>query len=675
MKPGDIINTKEGPRLYMGGETTDKASYKKPITSGLTAAGLQGATFRWVDEIVGTARGILPGGITPAQGRELERRSFEKVQKEQPLAAVGAEIAGAALPSALTLGATTPVSATTIGAAGLRAIPAGLAYGAGGAEGTTERIGPAVTTGAVSGLGGSLLQVAARPIAKIGKEIKASFEKPEKIGKKAAQKLVKEALDYDKTNINSAIQFINNRSGKQYTLADIGPNTRAYLDAVNVLPGKGKKEAQEFLKKRNEGMLSRITGDLQEAFGSKASYFETYKALESARSANGKILYAKAMEKKIPVTEELVDILKRPSAQNAFKKAYVLAAEDGVNLPRINLKNGKMFTSKGNPVKAIDTKLLHWMKLSLDDAIYTGRAPTNIGGVGSTQLNLQKSTKNNFLDYIDKHNKTYKRARDEWSEKAAIMDKLELGRKFDAPGQNIEEIAEEIASMSKSELEAFRNGVLNNITEKMEKSVAFGGRGANLAFNIIKTPRSRKLLRSTFEPGKSGEQKFNKFISNLTDEIELKDTSNLIVGNSATAGRTQAVKTVTGLVQPSDFQNLSPVGLIYSMLKADNPQLQERAATAAANELSRILIETNPVALKNIAKELSDKKTFAGILKNYIPKGFENIARTPISPQVLAAESNIVAGSGAPLDVLKVPSMENLFPSMENLLEKMNKQQ
>ena len=39
MKPGDIINTKEGPRLYMGGETTDKASYKKPITSGLTAAG------------------------------------------------------------------------------------------------------------------------------------------------------------------------------------------------------------------------------------------------------------------------------------------------------------------------------------------------------------------------------------------------------------------------------------------------------------------------------------------------------------------------------------------------------------------------------------------------------------------------------------------------------------
>ena len=85
----------------------------------------------------------------------------------------------------------------------------------------------------------------------------------------------------------------------------------------------------------------------------------------------------------------------------------------------------------------------------------------------------------------------------------------------------------------------------------MEKSVAIGGRGTNMAFNIIKTPRSRKLLRSTFEPGKSGDAKFNKFIDNLTDEIDIKDTSNLIIGNSATAGRQEAVSTVKGLVQPS----------------------------------------------------------------------------------------------------------------------------
>lgn len=660
MKPGDIINSKRGPALYLGGDTKDINNYKFPVISGLGAAAGQGATFRFLDEIVGTTRGILPGGITPQQGRELERAAFEQVQKEQPVAALAAEVAGAAVPALLSFGATAPVSATGIGTAAARAGLAGIAYGAGGAEGTTERIGPALSTGAISAAGGAATQLIARPVAKVAKEVKASFQKPEKMGKQAAQKLVKEALDYDKTDINSAIKYITDRGGKQYSLADIGPNTRAYLDAVNVLPGKGKKQAQDFLKQRNKGMLSRITSDLQEAFGSKASYFDTYKALESARSQNGKILYNKAMEKKVPVDDEFVELLKRPSMQDAFKKSYKMAAEDNVKLPRINLKNGKMYTKDGNLVKAVDTKLLHWMKLSLDDDIYINRIS---GGVGGTELGLKKKTKNAFLNYVDKNNKTYKRARDEWSEKTAIMDKLELGRKFDAPKQNVEEIAEEIATMSKSELEAFRNGVLNNIIEKMEKSVAIGGRGANMAFNIIKTPRSRKLLRSTFEPGKSGDAKFNKFINNLTDEIDIKDTSNLIVGNSATAGRQEAVSTVKGLMEASDFQNLSPVGLVYSMLKADNPQLQERAARAAADELTRILIEKNPASLKMIAKEMSNKKTFSGILKNYIPKGFENIAKAPISPQVIASQSNILGGSDVGIKT----------PSMEVLLERLNK--
>ena len=50
------------------------------------------------------------------------------------------------------------------------------------------------------------------------------------------------------------------------------------------------------------------------------------------------------------------------------------------------------------------------------------------------------------------------------------MDSLDLGRKFDAPSVNVEELSQEIAKMSKSELEAFRNGVLNNIIEKIEKN-------------------------------------------------------------------------------------------------------------------------------------------------------------------------------------------------------------
>lgn len=662
MKPGDIISTPKGPALYLGGDTKDINNYKLPVTSGLPAAGLQGLTWRYYDEVVGTVRGAIDPTITAQQGRQLERAAFEKVQKEQPGAAIAAEIVGAAIPSLFTLGATAPVSATGILQAGLRAAPAGAIYGAGGAEGYTERVGPAIATGLTAGVGGSALQVLARPFSNLTQMVKSSLIKPEVAGKKEAQKLVKEALDFDKTDINKAIQYITERSGKQYALADIGPNTRAYLDAVNVLPGKGKKEAQDFLKKRNEGMLNRITGDLQDAFGAKASYFETYKALESARSANGKILYSKAMEKKIPVNEELVDILRKPSASSAFEKAYIMAAEDGIKLPRINLKNGKMFTDKGKEVKAIDTQLLHYMKLSLDDSIYTSRSP--LSGVGATELGLKKKTKNDFLNYIDKNNKTYKRARDEWSGTTSIMDALDRGRKFDAPSINVEELSAEIAKMSKSELEAFRNGVLNRIVENLENKISYDGRGANLALEIIKKPKNRRLLRQTFPPTGLGTQQYKKFMSNLNDEIEMKDTSNVVIGNSATAGRQEAVSRIRGVVSPSEVQNLSPVGLFYTMLKADSKEMSDRAASSAASELARILTETNPTALKQIAKEIESKKTFKGILKNYLPTAAERIVRAPISPQVVAAESNVF-GQYAP----RTPSIQELTDRLLTLEE------
>ena len=664
MKAGDIINTKKGPALYLGGDTTDIKNYKFPVFTEKTAAGLQGATFRFADELTGAIRGGLSSEMTIDQAIDLERAAFEKYGKEQPIGAIGAELTGALIPAAFTRGSTLPISAQGIGAAGMRAIPAGIAYGAGAAEGTPmERIAPALGTGLLSGTFGAGMQILARPVSKLGTEIKKSLEKPEKVGKEAARKLVREALDYDKTDINSAIQYITQRAGKQYTLADIGPNSRAFLDVVNLIPSQGKKEAQDFLKKRNQGMLTRLNTDLKEAYGAQASYFDTYKAIEAARKANGDVLYKKAFEKKIPVTEELTVLLEKPSAKNAFTKAYELAAEQGVNLPRINLKNGKMFTPDGGEVKAIDTKLLHYMKLSLDDGIYTGRSPTS--GIGSTQLGMQKNTRGEFLNYIDKYNPTYKRARDEWSSKTAVLDKLELGRKFDASGQNVEELAEEIATMSKSELEAFRNGVLNNIVEKMERAItAPEGRGTNIAYNLIKTERNRRLIRLTFDKDKAGQEKYKKFISNLEDEIQIKDTSNLVVGNSATAGRQEALSTIRELMKPGDVNNLSPVGLVYSLLKADNPQMQDRAATAAANELSRILTETNPKALANIAKEVMEKNTFKGILKTYIPKLPSALARSAISPAPTSAAVTLLGAENIP------PS-----PNMETFLERISVQE
>ena len=48
------------------------------------------------------------------------------------------------------------------------------------------------------------------------------------------------------------------------------------------IPGPGKKQAQEFLQNRDKGVLSRLTSDLQVAFGSKAAFFDEFNALKTA---------------------------------------------------------------------------------------------------------------------------------------------------------------------------------------------------------------------------------------------------------------------------------------------------------------------------------------------------------------------------------------------------------
>ncbi len=56
------------------------------------------------------------------------------------------------------------------------------------------------------------------------------FAEPDVTGLKAGRNLVKEALKSDVGSVDEAINTVLQNAGKPYTLADIGPNTRAYLD-------------------------------------------------------------------------------------------------------------------------------------------------------------------------------------------------------------------------------------------------------------------------------------------------------------------------------------------------------------------------------------------------------------------------------------------------------------
>ena len=78
--------------------------------------------------------------------------------------------------------------------------------------------------------------------------------------------------------------------------------------------------------------------------------------------------------------------------------------------------------------------------------------------------------------------------------------------------------------MSQSEKLAFRNGVMNTIIDKMETSIfdEASGRGTNLAFNIIKTPKNKELLRLTFPKGYKVQEHLISLCQNLMMKYKLK---------------------------------------------------------------------------------------------------------------------------------------------------------
>lgn len=476
--------------------------------------------------------------------------------------------------------------------------------------------------------------------------VKSIFDNPQRLGTDEARTLIKQALVSDVGGVDEAIAYVLQQKGKPYTLADIGPNTRAYLDAANTIPGPGKKEAQQFLLDRDKGILSRLTSDLQVAFGSKAAFFDEFNALREARSQLGGALYERALKKDIPVTPELVTLMERPSIQNAYARAVELAKEKSVKLPGVKIENGKLLTVDGNqPVTDINSTFLHFIKMGLDDVVFTGKSPTS--GMGTTQLNAVKDTRSKFLDIFDLANNTYKNARRVWASDTAVMDAMEEGRSaLQKTPKDVDILMNDMKTMTKSELEGLRLGVMQNLMDRLggaQVGATVVGPTGNPALKIINDPKNLRVLRATFPKDQAGDQAFEKFMKNMKTEVEMKSTSKQVLQGSQTAERTQAIQDVkAGGKAAREMPVMSVQGILIRALQRDYAQLGDAQTRAVADEMTRILTTTDPKKLQRVSKELAGRSLYDVISKD-IPELLPALGRATIGPYSVGAMSGSVA--------------------------------
>ena len=615
------------------------------VATESVGSALQGLSLNLSDEGIGWLRSFVsdvpeqtagmlrqlpqPIDISPQQaGAAIERVGLETYRQQFPGRAFGAELTGGMAPAIVSRGKTAPES---LFMAGTKAGGFGAVSGYGASEGDLGTQAYNALTGAgISALATPTLQLAGRATGKLYKSVvEGMFASPNRMGKDAARDAIRSALESDVGSVDQALQIVLSKTGKPYSLADIGPNTRAYLDAANVLPGPGKQAAKEFLEKRDKGIAARLTSDIQDAFGSRASFFDEFNALKEARSDLGGKLYKRALSRQIPVTTELTALLKRPSLEDAYSRGITIARERGMPVPKTRIENGKLVTDDGE-VKAIDTEFLHILKMGLDDVVFTGKSPTS--GIGSTALNSVKDTRAQFLNFIDRSNPAYKRARDYWAGETSAMDSMQMGRNFLRLDED--ELAADLRKMSLSEKEAFRLGAMQNVLDKMggsQMGETVVGAVGNPARDLIKNPRNVRLLRLTFPAGGGGQAQFDRFIKRLTDETEMRLTSAQVLRGSQTAERTQAVAALRDRAVRELPADASLVSVIANALRRDLQGVEQQQLEATANEVTRILLERDPQKLQQIATQLQGGNV-VDVFRRLAPELLPAIGRAAIGP-------------------------------------------
>jgi hypothetical protein len=657
-----MIAKDEGKLTPDGQKMLDQLETKSWTTGGFGQF-MQGLTANFSDSVIGSIKSYLSpaptaiakqvGMATPDQpppspsdvGVAMERIGLEEYSKESPIKSVAANIAGAATPALLTKRPITSLPAQA-GITTLSGVTAGIG------ESEAELFSPeSMKTGAVGGATALAMLPIAKGLGMAGGTVyrgvvKSIFDNPQKLGTDEARSLIKQALVADVGGVDEAIKYVLERNGKPYALADVGANTRAYLDAANTIPSVGKATAKNFIEERDKGILSRLTTDLQVAFGSKAAFFDEFNALKQARSQLGGALYDRALKKDIPVTSELVSLMDRPSVKNAFVRAQELAKEQGVKLPDVQVVNGKLVTSDGNPVTSINTTFLHYVKMGLDDGIFTGKSPTS--GIGSTQLNAFKDTRSKFLDLLDSSNTTYKNARRVWASDTSVMDAMEEGRTvFNKTPKDVDILLNDMKTMTKSELEGLRLGTMQNLLDRIggaQVADTVVGATGNPALKIINNPKNLKIIRETFPKDEAGDKSFGQFIKNLKTEVEMKSTSKQVLQGSQTAERTQAIQDVrAGGQAMREMPVMSIQGILTRALQRDYANLGDAQTRAVATEMTRILTTTDPKKLQKIGKELAGRSLYDVISKD-VPELLPALGRTILSPSSLG----IMSGTAAP---------------------------
>lgn len=617
--------------------------------------------LRSVPEIQDYTSAINAEPITDYQiALALKRKNLKQYGSETPISSTVAEGAGA-ITSIL------PLARNKIGSMLVNPKRFGQGTVAGGTEGAvssflkgedsfSDRMKNVPLDTAISGLFGGIATTAGNVLSPIIK--KFTPQGAETLGKKTARNIVNKALKNEDLSIGQALEMVIKKKDANFTIGDTADSLANLVEGVNLLPQTaGKADAIKFLKARQNGRLDRLLGIFSNVKG--GNFIDELNALRYKQKDASK-LYTKVLNKnkKMPLNYTLdmngqqinvMNLLNQSSMVDALESAAKIAKNIDPNFNIKFIRNDvgditKIQTAdkRGifNDITSLDTKLLHYIKLGLDDS--TSKLGRD-GSVGTVLRGQAYDTKNKFNALFDSFNPKYKEAKGMYAEMASLTDAMFQGRNLKKAlnnPQELEILEENLKYMGKSEKEAFFLGAMQFYKDTINTSVGanktqLGAR--NIAEKLVENPTAVRLLKAVY-PG--DDQAFTKFLGNLKDEAIVQANTIKATGGSPTALRAELSEVIKENI-PKQLLNARNINdVLRQTIGESADKFSEDVTNETSKELFNILFanaRTNPKKLKAIENALSGKITMQKIYEDY-PDMLQAVFRAGIfSPQIIAA--------------------------------------
>lgn len=550
------------------------------------------------------------GTFSPV-GRERVERLQRATEEEYPILSATGRMGAAAATGLLAPGT---VPTTVSGAFARGALFGGseaAVSGFGAAEGDfSERATEAIPTGVTGAVLGSsmagLIGLFTKGTTSTAGLNAAARKVASELGiSKEAAMVIGQTLSREGSSLEDALQNIR-RAGDQGMIADADIATAKLLDAVIASSGEAATVGRGAVTERAAERSQELTGAMTRALGAEPVGRRTAAEQAAARYAPmTRLSYAEAYASPINYTSpaglEIENLITRVPADElraAFKEANDVMQLQGIQNQQIRATindDGSIDYEEMPNVIQLD-----YLKRAMQRIAYSDQYTDKFGrptGKGA-ELNIVAGK---LRDALGRAVPSYDRAVSMGGNAIRERQAGELGNMLLNDRVTRDELTEAIRGASKTEMDALRLGVRNQIDEIManvKTSISTGDQGAieeaRKLLRQLSSGANRQKLQMILTPQRYGQ--LNTKLGEIRAALELQAN---VAPNSATAIRQKILQ---------DIEEITGLGMVGSALRGEPLQAGQKVIQALTGMTDEAMVARRNEILTEVAQALTQKR-------------------------------------------------------------------